>query len=168
MEDEKAYGLVGGDANYRNLFAFGDKDGSGFAARLQHPIGVHYCQANNILYVADTYNHKIKRMDFSKPTITAPPIGSWLGDSTKHGLIDGKKPLFNEPNGLYSYVDKDNTLTLLITDTSNNCIRKANVDNGNVETLELIGIPEVKKTESHSSQEGMECDGNICKPTKLF
>ncbi len=29
-----AVGLVGGDPNYRNLFAFGDTDGSGFNAKL--------------------------------------------------------------------------------------------------------------------------------------
>jgi hypothetical protein len=30
----KAIGLVGGDNNYRNLFAFGDVDGFGIEARL--------------------------------------------------------------------------------------------------------------------------------------
>lgn len=34
MTKEKVVGLVGGDANYRNLFAFGDKDGTGYNARL--------------------------------------------------------------------------------------------------------------------------------------
>lgn len=34
MNKNKAIGIVGGDSNYRNLFAFGDKDGKGFNARL--------------------------------------------------------------------------------------------------------------------------------------
>ena len=34
LKSKQAVGLVGGDANYRNLFAFGDTDGVGFKARL--------------------------------------------------------------------------------------------------------------------------------------
>ena len=48
--------LAGGD-----LFAFGDKDGKGDAVRLQHPLGVAY--ADDKVYVADAYNHKIKVLD---------------------------------------------------------------------------------------------------------
>jgi hypothetical protein len=34
--------VVGGDDNPMNLFAFGDVDGEGLNAKLQHAIGVHY------------------------------------------------------------------------------------------------------------------------------
>src|SRR5580704_3536910 len=47
-------GLEGG----QSLFAFGDVDGKGANARLQHPLGITY--ASGRLYVADSYNHKIK------------------------------------------------------------------------------------------------------------
>ena len=40
------------------LFEFGDQDGTGPQVRLQHPLGV--AQHQDRLYVADTYNHKIK------------------------------------------------------------------------------------------------------------
>jgi sugar lactone lactonase YvrE len=40
------------------LFEFGDRDGTGPQVRLQHPLGVALHQDR--LYVADTYNHKIK------------------------------------------------------------------------------------------------------------
>lgn len=43
------------------LFEFGDRDGQGREVRLQHPLGVAF--AANHLYVADTYNHKIKCLD---------------------------------------------------------------------------------------------------------
>ena len=43
------------------LFTFGDRDGVGAAGRLQHPLGVAY--ADGVVYVADTYNHKIKQLD---------------------------------------------------------------------------------------------------------
>src|SRR5512132_3885249 len=48
--------LVGGD-----LFDFGDVDASGNAVRLQHPLGV-VADEGKVL-IADTYNHKIKKLD---------------------------------------------------------------------------------------------------------
>jgi DNA-binding beta-propeller fold protein YncE len=43
------------------LFDFGDVDGGPDDARLQHPLGL--CVDAEGLLVADTYNHKIKRLD---------------------------------------------------------------------------------------------------------
>ena len=80
-KNNKATGLVGGDPNYRNLFAFGDEDGTGFKARLQHPIGVHWVDSEKKLYVADSYNHKIKFMDFSSQGKQVPNVVSWVGNS---------------------------------------------------------------------------------------
>ena len=48
--------IAGGD-----LFEFGDKDGSGDAVRLQHPLGV--AAGDGRVFIADTYNHKIKMLD---------------------------------------------------------------------------------------------------------
>lgn len=48
--------LVGHD-----LFVFGDKDGDRESTRLQHPIGMAY--GEGALWIADTYNSKIKRID---------------------------------------------------------------------------------------------------------
>ena len=42
------------------LFEFGDVDGDDFRVRMQHPIGITH--HDGVLYVADTYNHKIKRV----------------------------------------------------------------------------------------------------------
>ncbi len=42
----------------RRLFTFGDVDGNFGSAKLQHPLGLVY--DNQRLYVADTYNNKIK------------------------------------------------------------------------------------------------------------
>ena len=46
------------------LFDFGDKDGIGSDVRLQHALGVAY--GDGKLYVADTYNSKIKVIDPKK------------------------------------------------------------------------------------------------------
>jgi thiol-disulfide isomerase/thioredoxin len=43
------------------LFDFGDQDGTGRDALLQHPLGVHY-QGGKV-YIADSYNHKIRTLD---------------------------------------------------------------------------------------------------------
>jgi len=43
------------------LFDFGDKDGRGKEALLQHPLGVSYSKGK--IYIADSYNDKIKTLD---------------------------------------------------------------------------------------------------------
>lgn len=43
----------------QDLFAFGDVDGKGREARLQHPMGVAWARADGSVYVADSYNHKV-------------------------------------------------------------------------------------------------------------
>lgn len=45
------------------MFGFGDIDGEGIKAKLQHPLGIAWCESDKIVYVADTYNHKIKCID---------------------------------------------------------------------------------------------------------
>ena len=42
------------------LFEFGDFDGSDHHVRLQHPQGITW--QDGAAYIADTYNHKIKRV----------------------------------------------------------------------------------------------------------
>jgi thiol-disulfide isomerase/thioredoxin/sugar lactone lactonase YvrE len=106
------------------LFDFGDVDGSGSAVRLQHPLGVVY--ADGLLYVADTYNHKIKVIDPATQSST-----TFLG-SGEDGWRDGDQPLFDEPGGL-SLGDG----RLYIADTNNHVIRIASLVEGSVSTLVL-------------------------------
>ena len=47
----------------KGLFDFGDRDGNGVSAELQHPLGVHYSEG--ALFIADSYNHKIRVLDLS-------------------------------------------------------------------------------------------------------
>ena len=115
--------VVGGDAS---LFEFGDVDGFGNDARLQHPLGVAYHE--DILYVADTYNSKIKRIDVENGGIT-----SWLGEDP--GWADGVDPLFNEPGGL-SFDEN----TLFVADTNNHAIRMIDPVTGETKTLILKGV----------------------------
>ena len=49
----------------QNLFAYGDVDGSGTEARLQHPLAVALLAPAGPLLVADSYNHKVTRLSLS-------------------------------------------------------------------------------------------------------
>ncbi|HKI32912.1 MAG TPA: hypothetical protein VKA46_13755, partial [Gemmataceae bacterium] len=108
------------------LFDFGDVDGAGEAVRLQHPLGV--ARANGVLYVADSYNHKIKRCDPAERRVT-----SFLG-SGEPGHHDGRgvEAQFSEPGGLSFAGGK-----LYVADTNNHAIRVCDVKTGAVKTLEV-------------------------------
>ncbi len=115
--------VVGGDAS---LFEFGDIDGVGNEARLQHPLGV--ALDGPTIYVADTYNSKIKRID-----IETGAVSSWLGDEP--GWDDGSTPRFNEPGGI-SFDDG----VLYVADTNNHAVRVVDTGTGETTTLVLKGV----------------------------
>ncbi len=116
----------------QGLFEFGDIDGMNPKARLQHPIGVAY--RDNFVYVADTYNHKIKRVD-----IRTKAVETYIGTG-KPGFKDGNflQAQFNEPNGMAFVGGK-----LYITDTNNNSIRVVDLKKEMVTTLKLSGLEKV-------------------------
>ena len=93
-DTEKASNVAGANSDPRDLFDFGDEEGKGYTAKLQHPLGVHYCAANRTLYVTDTYNHKIKVMQAAseEDTLTKQTmLTSWIGTSTDKNprVLDG-------------------------------------------------------------------------------
>lgn len=109
------------------LFDFGDVDGIGDDVRLQHPLGVVY--QDGLLYVADTYNSKIKLIN---PETRESK--SFLG-GTEAGWQDGTEALFDEPGGLSISGNK-----LYIADTNNHVIRVADIETKEVTTLVLIDL----------------------------
>ncbi|MFZ0546306.1 MAG: thioredoxin-like domain-containing protein [Candidatus Promineifilaceae bacterium] len=109
------------------LFDFGDVDGTGDEVRLQHPLGVAY--HDGLLYVADTYNSKIKVIDPDTES-----SNTFLGGS-EAGWQDGKDALFDEPGGLSVGGNK-----LYIADTNNHVIRVADLDTKEVTTLVLVDL----------------------------
>lgn len=115
--------LVGSGAS---LFDFGDVDGVGDNARLQHPLGVVYY--HDMLYVTDTYNNKIKYID-----LKTGEIKTLLGSD--HGWRDGTNPLFYEPGGIDATGDK-----LYVADTNNHTIRVIDLVTNQTTTLVLKGI----------------------------
>lgn len=88
VETGLASNVAGANEDASDLFDFGDSEGIGYAAKLQHPLGVFYCEVNQTLYVADTYNHKIKVMkqqgqdkDSTAELTSEVPLLDWLGNS---------------------------------------------------------------------------------------
>ena len=107
------------------LFDFGDVDGKGDQVRLQHALGVA-CNGGKV-YVADTYNSKIKLLDPAtrecKTLVGGEPRG-WLAP-----------PLLNEPGGL-SYAGGK----LYVADTNAHRIRVVDLKTNAVSTLQLQGV----------------------------
>jgi DNA-binding beta-propeller fold protein YncE len=128
---ETLVGLTG------TLFDFGDTDGSGRDVRLQHPLDVAW--ADGKLYVADTYNNKIKVIDVEKRTCRT------LAGTGKAGNSDGEKgtvAAFNEPAGITAAAGK-----LYVADTNSHLIRVVDLAGANgVTTLKIEGLaPPPKK-----------------------
>jgi thiol-disulfide isomerase/thioredoxin len=107
------------------LFEFGDVDGVGDKVRLQHALGLAYHEGQ--LYVADTYNSKIKRLDPVKRICE-----TFLGGEAE-GWLAG--PLFSEPGGI-SYADGK----LYVADTNAHRIRIVDVKKKTIATLKLQGV----------------------------
>ncbi|CAH8381960.1 unnamed protein product [Eruca vesicaria subsp. sativa] len=136
--------LAGGDPYFsENLFKFGDNDGVGAEVLLQHPLGV-LCAKDGQIYLTDSYNHKIKKLDpVTKRVVTIAGTG-------KAGFKDGKVMVaqLSEPAGL--------ALTengrLFIADTNNSLIRYIDLNNKEdveIRTLELKGVqPPMPKAKS--------------------
>src|SRR6266849_6377504 len=107
-----------------DLFVFGDQDGEGDAVRLQHPLGI--TARDGVLWLADSYNHKIKRLEPRPGAVT-----TWLGSGAA-GRADGlgMSASFREPGGVCAGVNG-----LYIADTNNHRIAVADWATGTVRTL---------------------------------
>jgi sugar lactone lactonase YvrE len=103
------------------LFDFGDADGVGPKARLQHALSVVFQDGK--LFVADTYNSKIKMIDPSTRS-----CATFVGG-------DKKAKLFNEPGGI-SYANRK----LYVADTNAHRIQVIDLDSKAVTTLNLQGV----------------------------
>lgn len=154
------------------LFAFGDVDGDqpyvrfardelGGLARdelgdltyegvqLQHAIGITLHEGQ--LYIADTYNNKIKQID-AKTGETKTIAG------TGEPGADDETGTFDEPAGITYAAGK-----LYIADTNNHLIRTLDLETGKLSTLEIQGLtppnpPQVKKKPSFADATQIEVE----------
>jgi thiol-disulfide isomerase/thioredoxin len=119
--------VVGSDnLDSGRLFAFGDRDGPRNVAKLQHALEVVY--VNGKIYVADTYNHKIKVVD-AKSGETKTIAGT-----EKPGKSDSPAQ-FHEPAGLSHAKGQ-----LYVADTNNHLLRTLDLASGKVTTLTIEGL----------------------------
>jgi thiol-disulfide isomerase/thioredoxin/sugar lactone lactonase YvrE len=118
-----------------DLFEFGDRDGKGSVVRLQHPLGVTY--HDGWLYVADTYNNKIKRVS-PKDRTSETFVGTG-----ENGMGDGDRATLDEPGGVSVAFGK-----LYIADTNNHLIRVADLKTRRVETLKINGLEKLRPRKS--------------------
>nr|MDQ3805774.1 hypothetical protein [Acidobacteriota bacterium] len=119
---EEVRTLAGGD-----LFEFGDRDGRGDDVRLQHPLGVVFHDGR--LFVADTYNHKIKVLDPRARTVKT------FAGTGRPGQDEGASPTFYEPGGLAVARGK-----LYVADTNNHAVRVVELRTKRATTLKLDGL----------------------------
>jgi len=101
------------------LFEFGDTNGQGKQVRLQHALAAIHHQGK--LYVADTYNSKIKLIDPVQGTCT-----TFLGDA---------EGTFDEPSGLSIAAGK-----MYVADTNAHRIRVIDLESKDITTVELKGV----------------------------
>ncbi|KAL4855636.1 Protein SUPPRESSOR OF QUENCHING 1 [Chlorella vulgaris] len=129
---------VGGDPMFSdNLFRFGDKDGSGSDALLQHPLAV-LARPDGKVIVADSYNHRLKELDPATNTIRT------LAGSGTAGYRDGSGTTaqLSEPAGLAAGPGG----TIIVCDTNNSRIRVWDPATQRLSTLELQGVPPPRRS----------------------
>jgi thiol-disulfide isomerase/thioredoxin len=99
-----------------SLFDFGDRDGIGESVRLQHCLGIDFAQ--NSLWIADTYNHKIKQVDPESQSCKT--------------VIEQE---LSEPSGISATRNY-----LYIADTNNHVIRRMNLNSFEMTTIEFPNL----------------------------
>ena len=98
------------------LFDYGDGDGTGKMARMQYPLDIHADPEHRMLWIADTYNNKIKRIGVNSGFVSSV-------------MVDRK---LEEPGGLAFHDD-----TLYIANTNAHEIVCLNPNNGHAEALNV-------------------------------
>jgi sugar lactone lactonase YvrE/thiol-disulfide isomerase/thioredoxin len=123
--------------NGQSLFTFGDVDGTGNTARLQHPLGIVF--DGETFYVADSYNHKIKTIELGRRDVG--DVRTWLGTGKAGTSLDPVQ--FSEPAGL-TIAGR----TLYIADTNNHRIVAVDIDSQAAREFTIEGLtPPEKATE---------------------
>ncbi len=110
----------------RALFEFGDVDDVGGKARFQHPLDVLFADGN--LFVADSYNHKVKKID-----LTNRAVSTFIGNGKAGTSL---KPLrLSEPAGLSAANG-----FLYVADTNNHRVVQVALKSGDATELKIDGL----------------------------
>lgn len=98
------------------LFDFGDETGLAHLARLQHPLGLCVDEKHNLIWIADTYNHKIKKLDVKSHVVSDFDLNVKL----------------DEPSDVIAFNN-----TLWISDTNQHRILQADIETGKVVDVKI-------------------------------
>ncbi|WP_145034338.1 thioredoxin-like domain-containing protein [Caulifigura coniformis] len=124
----------------RSLFEFGDIDGAADDVRLQHPLGVVFHEG--ALFVADTYNHKIKRVDPK-----TRDCETWLGAGKRGQGLDPVE--LSEPADMLIVGDR-----MIVADTNNHRLLSVDMKSRHAEEFIIKGLaaPPPPKIESDADE----------------
>lgn len=138
LQTGRVSALCGGAKDPTDLHSFGDVDGTRYEAKLQHPLGIAWHPIDKEIYVADTYNHKIKKVDITNGRCTT--------------VCGGGKPRstfkFREPSGLAFSPDGK---TLYVADTNNHSVKA--IDQRSQEISTVVVAP-MKRSIVHRKSDG--------------
>jgi len=146
--------------NINTIAGTGSKGDSGDGgpateAKIGFPRGVYVDSSGNI-YIADTYNHRIRKVDAASPY----NINTIAGTGSKGDLGDGgpatEAELYN-PYGVFL----DTSGNIFIADQKNNRIRKVDASTGIITTVAGNG------TGGYSGDDGQATEANIESPKGL-
>ncbi len=135
-------------------YGFSGDTGPATSAKLRYPTGVYGDTAVN-LYIADTYNHRVRKVDTSGviDTVAGNGTADFSGDGGPATSAELKKP-----RGVFV----DSTNNIYIADTDNHCIRKVNTS-GNISTVAGIG-----ESPEYLGDGGLATSANLRKPKGVF
>ncbi|HYG76250.1 MAG TPA: Calx-beta domain-containing protein [Planctomycetota bacterium] len=119
---------------------FSGDGASATAAQLKSPNDVAF-DASGVLYISDTGNHRIRRVDLSTQTITTV-AGNGLVDASGVGLFGGDggpaiEASLSSPGG----ISFDRNGNLLIADSGNHRVRRVDAATGIITTVAGTGTP---------------------------
>jgi len=103
------------------LFEFGDIDGPGDEARMQHPLGIAY--AEGVVYVADTYNGKIRKVNPATREVLSVAGG------------------FEEPGGVSALGRR-----LFVADTNSHAIKVIDLETNAIDSIVLRGLEKLRQS----------------------
>lgn len=107
-------------------------EGAADVAKFDNPRGIAISPDNSTLYISDTSNARIRRVNTSTGTT------SFIAGQSSEGFVNGKGSAakFNRPMGIA--VDSSNTFAY-VADSKNHVIRRVRLSDGNVDTLAGAG-----------------------------
>lgn len=108
-------------------------DGSDTIARFYTPAGLIYTRNDNCLYLADAYNHRIRKITLTGFVSTLIGTGSSGPGNGGYAIGNSSTARLNTPTELtYYYMETNLSHFLIISDTYNHMIREFNFGNNSL------------------------------------